>query len=164
MAGSNNDPPLFSAVRANNIVECRRLIDTGEANINEDRDQIGGTALHLASIRCYLEISELLTSSGADVNIRRSADGWTAVYVASFCGQLEIVKLLLCQGADMNIRDNNGISALKRASSYDDLKEVADCLRKWPWTMAIIALQEIDTYKYLDFSSIEDLWHYLGNQ
>ena len=50
--------------------QYRRLIDTGEANVNGDRDQIGCTALHIASYRGYLEISELLTSSGADVNIR----------------------------------------------------------------------------------------------
>ena len=67
---ANNDPPLISAVDAENIVECRRLIDTGEANVNGDRDQNGWTALHMASIKGYLEISELLTSSGADVNIR----------------------------------------------------------------------------------------------
>ena len=150
---ANDRPPLISAVLAKNIVECRRLIDTGEANVNEDRSQFGRTALHIASYRGYLEISELLTSSGADVNIRGSY-GRTALHFASMYGRLEIVQLLLCQGANISIRDNGGFSSWK----------IADCLRKWPWTMAIIALQEIDTYKYLDFSSIEDLWHYLGNQ
>ena len=69
---ANNYPPLISAVYAENIVECRRLIDTGEANVNEDRGLYGRTALDIASIEDYLEISELLTSSGADVNIRGS--------------------------------------------------------------------------------------------
>ena len=46
---ANNDPPLISAALARNIVECRRLIDTGEANVNGDRDHNGCIALHWAS-------------------------------------------------------------------------------------------------------------------
>ena len=158
-----NDPALISAILASNIVECRRLIDTGEANVNGDRDHDGWTALHLASSRGYLEIVELLTSSGANMNIRTSY-GWTALHLASYHGHLEIVQLLLCQGADMSIRTNNGRSALDMASSYGYLK-VADCLRKWPWTMAIIALKEyLAVYHLLDAWTLIDLWQYLGNQ
>ena len=159
----NDEPPLISAVCAKDIVECRRLIDTGEANVNGDRDQYGRTALHIASDRGYLEISELLTSSGADVNIRDSYGG-TALHLASMNGHLKIVQLLLCQGADISIRDNGGSTALDIASSYGRL-QVADCLRKWPWTMAIIALKEdLAIYHLLDASTIIDLWQYLGNQ
>ena len=140
MAANNDRSPLISAFRDKNIVECRRLIDTGEANVNEDRDQYGSTALHWASNEGYLEISELLTSSGADVNIS-TRYGWTALHCASYYGRLEIVQLLLCQGADMSITLFNGRTALDWASSCGYLK-IADCLRKWPWTMAIIALKE----------------------
>ncbi len=35
---AKDEPPLISAVLAKDIVECRRLIDTGEANVNGDRD------------------------------------------------------------------------------------------------------------------------------
>ena len=113
-----NDPPLISAVEAKNIVECRRLIDTGEANVNGDRTQYGSTALHYASCRGHLEIAELLTSSGADVNIIDS-EGRTALHMASMFGYLEIVQLLLCQGADMSIRTNDGRTALDWASRSD---------------------------------------------
>ena len=143
--------------------QYRRLIDTGEANVNGDRDQNGWTALHMTSIKGYLEISELLTSSGADVNIR-GRDGRTPLHIASMNGHLEIVQLLLCQGADISFRDNSGSTALDIASSYGRL-QVADCLRKWPWTMAIIALKEdLAIYHLLDASTIIDLWQYLGNQ
>ena len=160
---ANDTPPLINAVKAEDIVECRRLIDTGEANVNGDRDQIGCTALHIASYRGYLEISELLTSSGADVNIR-NRDGNTALHKASLYGYLEIVQLLLCQGADISFRSNSGSTALDIAS-YNGHLEVADCLRKWPWTMAIIiALKEnLAVYHLLDASTIIDLWQYLGN-
>ena len=79
-------------------------------------------------------------------------------------GHLEIVQLLLCQGADISFRTNGGSTALDYASSYGHL-EVADCLRKWPWTMAIIALKEdLAVYHLLDASTIIDLWQYLDNQ
>ncbi len=63
-------PPLKIAVKARNIVECRRLIETGEANVNEsyrdgDEDEDGWTALHYASYDGYLDIAELLVSLGA---------------------------------------------------------------------------------------------------
>ena len=139
------------------------MIDTGEANVNEDRDHDGRTALYWASVKDYLEISELLTSSGADVNIRNSG-GWTALHCASYYSRLEIVQLLLCQGADMSIRNIYGETALFWASSYGRL-EVADCLRKWPWTMAIIALKEdLAVYHLLDAWTLIDLWQYLGTQ
>ena len=58
-------PPLIIAVKARNIAECRRLIETGEANANEkDRDGVGWTALHWLSMRGYIDIAELLVYSG----------------------------------------------------------------------------------------------------
>ena len=141
------------------------MIDTGEANANEDRSQYGSTALHRASARGYLEISELLTSSGADVNIR-NIYGNTALHKASYRGNLKIVQLLLCQGAHISIGDNTyGRTALSYASIYGYLK-VPDCLRKWPWTMAIIIVlkENLAVYHLLDASTIIDLWQYLGNQ
>ena len=161
---ANDTPPLINAVKAEDIVECRRLIDTGEANVNEERDKYGRTALDIASIRGNLEISELLTSSGADVNIRNSG-GWTALHIASYNDHLEIVQLLLCQGADISFRNDDGRTALDEASYYGRLK-VADCLRKWPWTMAIIIVlkENLAVYHLLDASTIIDLWQYLGNQ
>ncbi len=48
---ANDDPPLISAIRDKNIVECRRLISKiqGRLNVNEDRDhEYGRAALHIA--------------------------------------------------------------------------------------------------------------------
>ena len=156
----NSSPPLIKAVETKNIIEYRRLIDTGEANINENMDWVGYTAIHIASMEGHVEIAVLLAASGADANIRNTY-GWTALHSAAYCDRLEIVHLLLCQGANMDIRDfNEDRTTVVLACQYSRL-EVADCLRKWPWTMAIIALQELNSYKYLDFSSIMDLWQYM---
>ena len=157
-----NDPPLLCAVWNKDIVECRRLIDTGEANVNGDRN-FWNTALHYASTLGCLEIAELLTSSGADVNIT-NFNGETALHIAagSIYSHLEIVQLLLCQGADISIISNGARTALDYASSRGHL-EVADCLRKWPWTMAIIIVlkENLAIYHLLDASTIIDLWQYL---
>ena len=61
----NSSPPLIKAVETKNIVECRRLIDTGEANINENKDWVGNTAIHIASMEGRVEIAVLLAASGA---------------------------------------------------------------------------------------------------
>ena len=53
----NSSPPLIKAVETKNIVECRRLIDTGEANINENKDWVGNTAIHIASMEGRVEIA-----------------------------------------------------------------------------------------------------------
>ena len=90
--------------------------------------------------------------------------GWTALHWASINGHLEIVQLLLCQGANMSVRDYDGETYLDLAS-YEGYLEVADCLSKWPWTMAIIALKEdLAVYHLLDASTLIDLWQYLGKQ
>ena len=104
-----------------------------------------------------------MVSSGADVNIRNNG-GYTALHDASIYGYLKIVRLLLCQGADMSIRAEIGSTALDMASYNRHLK-VADCLRKWPWTMAIIALKEdLAVYHLLDDWTLIDLWQYLDTQ
>ena len=100
------------------------------------------------------------------MNITARYYGTTALHYASRYGRLEIVQLLLCQGADVSFRDNSGSTALDIAS-YNGYLEVADCLRKWPWTMAIMALKEdLAVYHLLDASTLIDLWqyYYLGNQ
>ena len=70
---------------------------------------------------------------------------------------------MLTEGADMTIADDYGSTALHEASSRGRL-DVANCLRKWPCTMAIIALQELALYYYLDASTIIDLWQYLDQE
>ena len=155
-------PPLIIAVNARNIIECRRLIETGGANVNGDRDKYGNTALHLASYWGRIDIVRLLLTEGADITIAAN-DGMTALHLASRNGHLDIVRLLLTEGADITIADSDGMTALHRASMYGNI-DVANCLRKWPCTMATIALQELALYYQLDASTIIDLWQYLKEE
>ena len=106
------NPPLIRAVKARNIVECRRLIETGGANVNEnDRGWYERTALHWASYNGHLDVVRLLLTEGADITIADN-NGWTALHYASMFGHLDIVRLLLTEGADINIADKYGWTAL----------------------------------------------------
>ena len=148
---------LMMASYHNHFEIAKLLISEGGGGEVDLADDDGWTALLYASDEGDLEILELLTSSGADVNIR-TGYGNTALHIASIHGHLEIAQLLLCQGADMRER------TIDRTYTNGSLK-VADCLRKWPWTMAIIALKEdLAVYHLLDALTIIDLWQYLGNQ
>ena len=63
---ANDYPPLAVLVR--DIVECRRLIDTGEANVNGDRNQYGDTALHIACLQGKEELVKLYSSYYPEMN------------------------------------------------------------------------------------------------
>ena len=102
-----------------------------------------------------------MLTEGADITIADN-NGRTALHLASINGHLDIVRLLLTEGADITIADNDGWTALHYASDRGHL-DIANCLRKWPCTMAIIALQELALYYQLDASTIIDLWQYLGD-
>ena len=119
----------------------------------------GLTALHLASSRGHLDIVRLLLTEGADMTIG-SNSGMTALHYACSNRRLDIIRLLLTEGADMTIADKYGRTPLLWAT-FD--RSIANCLRKWPCAMAIIALQELALYYQLDASTIIDLWQYLGD-
>ena len=86
-------PPLIKAAKDRNIVDCRQLIETGEANLNADRNWIGSTALHLASNKGYLDVVRLLLTEGADMTIADDY-GSTALHEASSRGRLDVANCL----------------------------------------------------------------------
>ena len=112
--------PLIEAVVANNIRECRRLLETEEGlKTIDDRDQyeeefheedgdysldyihdrpIGLTALMHACKRGYLNIAELLLSKGAVVDRRDIKERYTALMMALRHNHFEIAKLLISEG------------------------------------------------------------------
>ena len=110
--------PLIEAVVANNIRECRRLLETEEGlKTIDDRDQyedefddydysrddidgrpIGLTALMHACKGGYLNIAELLLSKGAVVDRRDIKERYTALMMASYHNHFEISELLISEG------------------------------------------------------------------
>ena len=137
--------PLIEAVVANNIGECRRLLETEEGiKTIDDRDQneeefhrnmlsrdhiyrdrpIGLTALMHACKDGYLNIAELLLSKGAVVDRRDMKERYTALMMASRHNHFEIVKLLISKGggAEVDQRGEGGWTTLHVASWKGNLE------------------------------------------
>lgn len=91
------------------------LLDSGaEPNI---QNKNGTTALMLASVAGYSEVVHLLKDR-ADLNIQ-CLEGATAPIYANGFGHVDIVGIPLNSGGRIDIEDNNGMTALKRADTYE---------------------------------------------
>ena len=153
------------------------LVSAG-ANINYKNNN-GCSALMTACENKHLDIAEFLMSKGA--NIHDKCDrGYTCLMYA--CIQrptmffrtahseelsknaIAITKILMCNGANIHDVTNDGHTCTNFATFAGNSQNIYQ-LRKWPWTMAIIALKEdLAIYHFLDAWTIIDLWQYLGDQ
>ena len=126
---------LIDAVRENNIVRVKQLLDRGvfrraaHHGMQEDEE-----ALFFASEEGHLEIVRLLLDAGVDPNIQEDSAEKTALILASEEGYLEVVRLLLDRGADLNILDEHGNTALFYASEEGHL-EVVELLERYMNTL-----------------------------
>ncbi len=111
---------LLEAVKKYNIEDVKKALDNGEyINI---QDELGTSALMLASIYGYTKIAELLLENPEktkiNVNIKDNYKH-TALSFASFHYNIEIVKLFLENSEktniDVNIKDDLGYTALIQA-------------------------------------------------
>ena len=150
---------LIDAVRAGNEAECKRLLKLKDIDIHE-RDIVNGnkrSAIIWASNEGRIKIIKLLLSKGANVNDKDS-DGDSSIIEASSSGNVSVVELLLSKGANINDISNNGSTAMSLTSSV----KILNILSKWPITMAILILKELDLYYLYDASTLIDLYQYLG--
>ena len=136
-----------------NVVEL--LLSKG-ANIS-DKDNDGWSSIILASRWGHLSVVELLLSKGANISDKHN-NGRSSIILASSWGHVSVVELLLSKGADINDVTNYGSTAMS-VSSSDNIKYI---LSKWPITMAILILKELDLYYIYDASTLIDLYQYLG--
>lgn len=99
------NPPIIDAVKAQNLEEVKRLIESGaKVDVNEVTNYLAGdTALMLAVSSGNLRIVQELIKAGADLNVRE--EGGTALMIAAESDNLEIVQELIKAGADVNIGD-----------------------------------------------------------
>ena len=91
-------------------------------------DNIGNTALMLASKNSYKDIVEMLIKTGANVNATDNS-GNTALMWASKNGHKDIAKILLQARADVNAKTIYGLTALIW-SSRNGHKEIVQILIK----------------------------------
>jgi len=100
---------FINAAAKNNILLVNEFIKSG-IDINIE-DNVGNTALHVASLMDNKEIVKQLIESGANLDIKNH-DGKTALYIAALMDNEEIVKQLIDKGASLNIKDHDGKTAL----------------------------------------------------
>ena len=72
-------------------------------NVNE-RDSLGGTALHDAAWSGEAAIVEILLDGGAHVNASHAEAGSTPLHYAVITNHMNVARLLLDRGADLKAR------------------------------------------------------------
>jgi ankyrin repeat protein len=138
--GEDGDTPLCRAASHGREGVVGLLLRNG-ADIKA-KDWCGYTPLCWAACNGYKRVVELLLENGADVN---AGDFGTALHGAASNGHAEVARLLLEKGIDIKARDEEGKTALDRAtgklcdarailgqeySHTKGLKEVVRVLRK----------------------------------
>uniref|UniRef100_A0A8C6P2M6 Protein phosphatase 1 regulatory subunit n=1 Tax=Nothobranchius furzeri TaxID=105023 RepID=A0A8C6P2M6_NOTFU len=89
--------------------DARQWLNSGQ--IQDVRHiKSGGTALHVAAAKGYVEVLKLLIQAGYDVNIKDN-DGWTPLHAAAHWGKEEACKILVENQCDMDIINKMGQTA-----------------------------------------------------
>ena len=111
------DKQLFRAAKYGNVTEIRNLLKQG-ANL-EFKNRKGYTALHIATIKGYLDVVELLIEAGANID-NVSNIGSTPLMSAAYRSYTAILQALLAAGADTKPRSDNGNTAFDIAEKFGD--------------------------------------------
>ena len=126
--------PLFAASLVGNVTATRMLLDYN-ADINDDENVFGRTALHAAVEASNLELVKLLIGKGADV-YRQDKKGRDCFAIAADENQVDIIDFLLetwkSQGATtlhLLTKDLDGDTPLHRSALKGSEKAVDSLLR-----------------------------------
>uniref|UniRef100_A0A8C9VFZ8 Protein phosphatase 1 regulatory subunit n=1 Tax=Scleropages formosus TaxID=113540 RepID=A0A8C9VFZ8_SCLFO len=89
--------------------DARQWLNSGK--ISDVRHaKSGGTALHVAAAKGYLEVLKLLIQAGYDVNIK-DFDGWTPLHAAAHWGKEDACRILVENMCDMDAVNKVGQTA-----------------------------------------------------
>ncbi|XP_072233818.1 protein phosphatase 1 regulatory subunit 12A isoform X3 [Leuresthes tenuis] len=89
--------------------DARQWLNSGQ--IQDTRHtKSGGTALHVAAAKGYVEVLKLLIQAGYDVNVK-DYDGWTPLHAASHWGKEEACRVLVENLCDMDLINKMGQTA-----------------------------------------------------
>ena len=126
---TKDQTPLMTAAFNGNVVQLKKLIETG-ADL-EETDSIGRTALFYALLHDEVYAAEFLIEAQANVN--HLADGGISPLVLAAelkCDQ--IIPLLLKAGAKIDHQDQRGKTALIHAAVSGDFETVDQILKENP--------------------------------
>ncbi|XP_077565734.1 protein phosphatase 1 regulatory subunit 12A isoform X3 [Stigmatopora nigra] len=86
--------------------DARQWVNSGQ--IQDTRHaKSGGTALHVAAAKGYVEVLKLLIQAGYDVNIK-DYDGWTPLHAAAHWGKEEACRILVENLCEMDVINKMG--------------------------------------------------------
>ncbi|XP_034081762.1 protein phosphatase 1 regulatory subunit 12A isoform X6 [Gymnodraco acuticeps] len=89
--------------------DARQWLNSGQ--IQDSRHtKSGGTALHVAAAKGYVEVLKLLIQTGYDVNIK-DFDGWTPLHASAHWGKEEACRILVESLCDMDLINKMGQTA-----------------------------------------------------
>ncbi|KAG8810399.1 palmitoyltransferase akr1 [Serendipita sp. 399] len=106
---------IFSASQRGDLDLVRRLIESGEATVN-DRDPQNISPLHWAAINANLPVCRYLLEQGAEVDVVGGELMATPLQWAARNGHLYILHLLLSHNADPTLKDSQGYDSLQLAT------------------------------------------------
>jgi len=127
----NPDVPVpekfLLAVSEGDIKRVAEFIEKG-ADVSA-RDESGGSALHTAAMRGYLDIVKYLVARGVNVNARDGFERTPLMFAAQY-GKPEVISFLIDKGADVNAKDVYGHTALSCARETGEDKTAAYLVKK----------------------------------
>ncbi|XP_042191061.1 ankyrin repeat domain-containing protein 45 isoform X3 [Callorhinchus milii] len=134
---------FLTAVMMGNSEELQKFfVDTDDHNnekttrLLNTQDNLGKTALHLASQLGHCEIITMLVKLGANVNMK-TVRGYTPLHCAAAWGKLESIKTLVELGADIQEKTFRGEKAQDIAHRYSK----TDCAEYLDWAEAKLMLE-----------------------
>ncbi|MDQ2993561.1 MAG: ankyrin repeat domain-containing protein [Pseudomonadota bacterium] len=85
-------------------------------------NKMGKNCLHTAAISNKANLLKILLESVYSKHLidSRDTDGCTALSIAAYLNSVDCVRLLIRCGAQLEIPDNEGVTALQRASRFDE--------------------------------------------
>jgi ankyrin repeat protein len=116
LVGCGSAPTIYSEIAAGNEESAMKLIQK-RTGIDE-RNHIGNTPLHLASIEGNERIAKELVKYGADINAR-NFDGRTPIMLALVNGHIDLAKFYIERGAKLKTNYKKTNVLLDAAASGD---------------------------------------------
>jgi len=116
---NKNDEMLLDSVKSGDVNSVILSLNK-EANVNIICRGEASALMH-ACIKGHLNIVKILIENGAEINMKTNT---SALICAAGFGYLDIVKYLVDRGADVNLTLDNGVTALKRASTMGETEVV----------------------------------------
>ncbi|XP_043943892.1 protein phosphatase 1 regulatory subunit 12A isoform X2 [Protopterus annectens] len=89
--------------------DARQWLNSGQIS-DARHPKSGGTALHVAAAKGYVEVMKLLIQTGYDVNVK-DFDGWTPLHAAAHWGKEEACRILSENLCDMDSVNKLGQTA-----------------------------------------------------